>query len=198
MILFIFDFDNTLGDAYGPYGEGNIFRTKTLPDVAKATEIYEKYRRWPDDIVVYPKLLEEYGITNPHDFFINAGMPNQLYDDVVPFFIKLREYPEVASVILTTGDEEFQKLKTHITGVDNLVWEVYITRERNKIKHIKHLIEKYKPASTIFVDDRINLTESHFDTPITIYEMDRAWEKNGVHIIHGLDELPLEKILWTK
>jgi hypothetical protein len=28
--------------------------------------------------------------------------------------------------------------------------------------------------------------------------MDRAWEKNGVHIIHGLDELPLEKILWTK
>jgi hypothetical protein len=45
MILFIFDFDNTLGDAYGPYGEGNIFRTKTLPDVAKATEIYQKYRR---------------------------------------------------------------------------------------------------------------------------------------------------------
>lgn len=45
MILFIFDFDNTLGDAYGPYGEGNIFRTKTLADVEKATEIYEKYRR---------------------------------------------------------------------------------------------------------------------------------------------------------
>ncbi len=198
MILFIFDFDNTLGDAYGPYGEGNIFRTKTLPDVARATEIYEKYRRWHDDIVVYPKLLEEYGITNPHDFFINAGIPNQLYDDVVPFFIKLREYPEVASVILTTGDEEFQKLKTHITGVDSLVWEVYITRERNKIKHIKHLIEKYKPESTIFVDDRINLTESHFDIPITIYEMDRAHEKNGTHIIHSLDELPLEKLLWIK
>jgi hypothetical protein len=45
MILFIFDFDNTLGDAYGAYGEGNIFRNKTLPDVEKATEIYEKYRR---------------------------------------------------------------------------------------------------------------------------------------------------------
>ncbi|MBP7806171.1 HAD family hydrolase [Candidatus Gracilibacteria bacterium] len=198
MILFIFDFDNTLGDAYGPYGEGNIFRTKTLPDVARATEIYEKYRRGHDDIVVYPKLLEEYGITNPHDFFINAGIPNQLYDDVVPFFIKLREYPEVASVILTTGDEEFQKLKTHITGVDSLVGEVYITRERNKIKHIKHLIEKYKPESTIFVDDRINLTESHFDIPITIYEMDRAHEKNGTHIIHSLDELPLEKLLGIK
>ncbi len=45
MILFIFDFDNTLGDAYGPYGEGNIFRTKTLVDTEKATEIYAKYRR---------------------------------------------------------------------------------------------------------------------------------------------------------
>lgn len=45
MILFIFDFDNTLGDTYGPYGEGNIFRTKTLSDVDKATEIYQKYRR---------------------------------------------------------------------------------------------------------------------------------------------------------
>ena len=45
MKLFIFDFDNTLADTYGSYGEGNIFRTKTLPDVEMATEIYEKYRR---------------------------------------------------------------------------------------------------------------------------------------------------------
>ena len=198
MILFIFDFDNTLGDAYGPYGEGNIFRTKTLADVEKATEIYKKYRRWPDDILVYEKLLKELNIHNPEQFFINAGMPNQLFPDVIPFLTKLQTIPEVASVILTTGDEEFQKLKTHITGVDSLVWEVYITRERNKIKHIKHLIEKYKPESTIFVDDRINLTESHFDIPITIYEMDRAHEKNGTHIIHSLDELPLEKLLWIK
>ena len=42
MLLFILDFDNTLGDNYGPFGEGNIFRTKTLPDIEKATEIYEK------------------------------------------------------------------------------------------------------------------------------------------------------------
>lgn len=122
-------------------------------------------------------------------------MPNQLYDDVVPFFEKLKTYPEITTVILTAGDEEFQKIKLEITGIYELVNEVYITRERNKIKHIKHLIKKYKPESTIFVDDRINLTESHFDTPITIYEMDRAHEKNGTHIIHNLDELPLEKIL---
>lgn len=198
MFLFIFDFDNTLGDTYGPYGEGNIFRTKTLPDVAHATEIYEKYRRWHDDIVVYPKLLEEYGITDPEEFFINAGIPNQLYDDVVPFFIKLRKYPEVASVILTTGDEEFQKLKTHITGVDSLVWEIYITRERNKIKHIKYLIEKYKPDSTVFVDDRINFTPSHLCAPVTVYEMDRARTKEWKFVIHNLNELPFEKILWTK
>lgn len=198
MYLFILDFDNTLGDTYGPFWEGNIFRTKTLPDVAKATEIYEKYRRGDDDIVVYPKLLEEYGITDPKQFFINAGLPNQLYDDVVPFFIKLREYTDVATVILTTGDETFQELKTHITGVDSLVWEIYITRVRNKIKHIKHLIEKYKPESTIFVDDRINFTGSHFDTPITIYEMDRAREKHGTHIIHSLNEIPLDQLLWIK
>jgi hypothetical protein len=58
----------------------------------------EKYRRWHDDIVVYPKLLEEYGITDAKEFFINAGMSNQLYDDVVPFFIKLREYPDIAKL----------------------------------------------------------------------------------------------------
>ncbi len=196
MLLFIFDFDNTLGDTYGHYGEGNIFRTKTLPDVAKATEIYEKYRRWPDDIVEYSKLLEEYGITDPKEFFINSGMPNQLYDDVVPFFIKLREFPEITPVILTTGDEGFQKLKTHITWVDTLVSEIYITRERNKIKHIKTLIEKYQPEATVFIDDRINLSESHFDTPITIYEMDRANQKTWVSIIHNLSEIPVEKILW--
>jgi hypothetical protein len=28
--------------------------------------------------------------------------------------------------------------------------------------------------------------------------MDRAREKNGSHIIHSLDELPLEQLLWTK
>jgi len=122
-------------------------------------------------------------------------MPKQLYNDVVPFFEKLKTYPEITTVILTAGDEEFQKLKLEITGMYKLVDEVYVTRERNKIKHIKHLVNKHKPDSTIFVDDRINLTESHFDTPITIYEMDRAREKNGAHIIHGLDELPLEKIL---
>ncbi len=196
MLLFIFDFDNTLGDTYGPHGEGNIFRTKTLPDIDKATKIYEKYRRWADDIVVYPKLLEEYGITDPQAFFINAGMSEQLYDDVVPFFIKLREFPEITPVILTTGDEDFQRLKTHITGIDSLVWEIYITRERNKIKHIKTLIETYNPDKTVFVDDRINLSESHFDAPITIYEMNRAKTKSWANIIHSLGEIPLNEILW--
>lgn len=198
MILFIFDFDNTLGDTYGPFGEGNIFRTKTLPDVAKATEIYEKYRRWPDDIVMYPKLLDEYGITDTRKFFIDAGMDKQIFPDVIWFFQKLRQYQNIKIVILTAGDEVFQQLKLEITGIGKLVDEVYVTRERNKIKHIKRLIDKYKPDTTIFVDDRINLSESHFDTPVTIYEMDRAHTKDGKQIIHNLDELPLKQLLWTK
>jgi FMN phosphatase YigB (HAD superfamily) len=199
MLLFIFDFDNTLGDTYGPYGEGNIFRTRTLPDVAQATEIYEKYRRWPDDIVEYSKLLEEYGITDPKEFFINAGMPNQLYDDVVPFFIKLREFGDtLKTTILTTGDEDFQNIKVTLTGVDKLVDEIFITRKRNKAENIREIIKKYQPKHTIFVDDHINITPADFDTPITIYDMDRAHKKEGEYVIHGLDELPLEKLLWTK
>lgn len=43
--LLILDYDNTLADAYGEYGEGFIFRNKTLEDTEKATEIYAKYRR---------------------------------------------------------------------------------------------------------------------------------------------------------
>lgn len=198
MLLFIFDFDNTLGDTYWRYGEGNIFRTKTLPDIKKATEIYEKYRRWPNNIVVYPKLLEEYWIENPHNFFINAGLPNQLFDDVVPFFIKLREYPEITTTILTTGDEDFQYLKTHITGVDTLVDEVFVTRKRNKAENIREIIQKYNPVHTIFIDDHINITPADFDTPITIYDMNRARTKDWEFVIHELSELPLEKILWTK
>ena len=187
MLLFIFDFDNTLGDAYGPYGEGNIFRTKTLPDVEKATEIYEKYRRGPDDIVAYPKLLEEYGIDDPRAFFINAGMPEQLYSDVVPFFIKLRGHSEIKTVILTTGDEDFQKLKLEITGVDCLVDDIVITRNRNKVEHIKKLIEKYAPEHTFVIDDRINFSAADFDTLITICEMDRAGKKDWPGIIHSLN-----------
>lgn len=187
MLLFIFDFDNTLGDTYWPFWEGNIFRTKTLPDVTKATEIYEKYRRWPDDIVMYSNLLEEYEIWNPKEFFISAGLPNQLFDDVVPFFIRLREHSEVISTILTTWDEDFQKLKVELTWVDTLVDEVVITRNRNKVEHIKNLIKKYSPEHTFFIDDRINFSASEFDTPITIYEMDRWRKKEGPGIIHSLN-----------
>jgi hypothetical protein len=88
---------------------------------------------------------------------------------------------------LTAGDEDFQKLKTHITWIDVLVWEIYITRERNKIKHIKEIIRKYQPEHTFFIDDNIDITVSDFETPITIYEMDRAHKKTWPGIIHSLN-----------
>ncbi len=198
MILFIFDFDNTLGDTYGPYGEGNIFRTKTLSDVDKATEIYQKYRRWPDDILVYEKLLKELNIHHPEEFFIQAGMPNQLFPDVIPFLTKLQNTPNVKTVILTAGDELFHEMKVRITGASKLVNQVIVTRIRNKTDIIKRIIAHYEPESTVFVDDRIHMTAADFDTPITIYEMDRTHKKEGEFVIHWLDELPLEKLLWTK
>jgi FMN phosphatase YigB (HAD superfamily) len=101
-------------------------------------------------------------------------MSEQLYDDVVPFFIKLREHPEIQTVILTTGDEEFQRIKVHVTGVDSLVDEVFITRKRNKAENIREIIKQYQPMHTIFIDDHINISPEDFDTPITIYEMNRA------------------------
>lgn len=198
MILFIFDFDNTLGDAYGPYGEGNIFRTKTLADVEKATEIYAKYRRWPDDILVYEKLLKELNIHNPEQFFINAGMPNQLFPDVIPFLTKLQNIPNIKTVILTAGDELFHEMKVRITGASQLVNQVIVTRVRDKTEIIKRIIAHYEPESTVFVDDRIHMTPADFDTHITIYDMDRACTKDWEFVIHELSELPLEKILWTK
>ena len=85
-------------------------------------------------------------------------MPNQLYDDVVPFFIKLREHPEIKTTILTTGDEDFQHLKVDVTGVDKLVDEIFITRKRNKAENIREIIAKYQPEKTIFIDDHINIT----------------------------------------
>lgn len=198
MILFIFDFDNTLGDAYGPYGEGNIFRTKTLSDVNKATEIYQKYRRWPDDILVYEKLLKELEIHNPEQFFINAGMPNQLFPDVIPFLTKLQTLPNVKTVILTAGDEIFHEMKVRITGASKLVNQVIVTRIRDKTEIIRRIIAHYEPKNTIFVDDRIHMTSSDFDTHITIYEMDRAHKKEWEFVIHELNDLPIEILLWTK
>ena len=185
-ILFISDFDNTLGDTYWPYWEGNIFRTKTLKDIAKATEIYEKYRRGPDDIVMYPSLLEAYAIKDPYKFFKKAGMDKQLFDDVVDALERLQHDDHVTTVILTTGDEEFQKLKTDVTWVDALVEEVYVTRDRNKIAHIHTLHEKYKPDMTVFLDDRIHMTSDDFDFPIMILDMDRKWEKEGENVVHGM------------
>lgn len=189
MILLISDYDNTLADAYWEYGEWNIFRTKTLADTQKATEIYEKYRRWSDDIVVYPELLSQYGIDDPYSFFEEAGLPRQLYDDVVEYLLWLQDRSDITTVILTTGDEDFQRLKTSLTRVDDLVDEVYITRDRDKIAHIRAIHKKYQPDHTIFVDDRIHMTDEDFDFPITILDMDRSRSKNGKDIIHTLSEI---------
>ena len=59
---------------------------------------------------------------------------------------------------------------------------------------IKKIIEKYQPEHTYVVDDRIRMTEQDFDTPITLYEMDRSYQKNGTNVIHSLTEIPLNKI----
>ncbi len=195
MILFIFDFDNTLGDAYGPYGEGNIFRTKTLSDMEKATKIYEKYRRGEDDILVYRKLLEELQIKKPEEFFISAGMPKQLFPDVIPFLTKIAKLPDITTIILTAGDEIFHEMKTRITGVSTLVHKVIITRIRDKREITRRIVAHYQPDHTVFVDDRIHMTTDDFDFPITIYDMDRARKKEGEFVIHGLDELPLDTLL---
>ena len=137
--------------------------------------------------MAYPKLLEEFGITDPETFFREAGMWQQLFSDVVTFLTKVKENSEYMSVILTTGDEDFQKVKVTVTGVDKLVDEVFVTRNRNKTESIKQIIQKYQPEHTIFIDDHINMTEEDFDTPITIYEMNRARTKSGPKIIHSLN-----------
>lgn len=191
MILSIFDFDNTLADTYWPFWEGNIFRTKTLTDTEKAIEIYERNRRGSDDIVMYKKLLEEYGITNAEKFFQDAWLSQQLFPDCVPFFQKIRKNPHIKTVILTTGDEDFQKLKLSLTWAEKLVDEVIITRNRDKINHIKDIIEKFQPEHTYVIDDRIHMSEEDFDTPITLYEMDRFHQKIGSNIIHSLSEIPI-------
>lgn len=104
-------------------------------------------------------------------------MGQQLFPDVVNFLKGIQQNPEYKSVILTTGDEDFQKVKVALTGVDKLVNEVFVTRNRNKTESIKKIIEKYQPEHTIFIDDHINISESDFDASITIYEMDRAHTK---------------------
>lgn len=126
---------------------------------------------------MYEKLLKELNIHNPEDFFINAGMPNQLFPDVVPFLTKLQGISNVKTVILTAGDELFHEMKVRITGASKLVNQVVVTRIRNKIEIIRRIIAHYEPESTIFVDDRIHMTPADFDTPITIYDMDRARTK---------------------
>ncbi len=104
-------------------------------------------------------------------------MPNQLFPDVIPFLTKLQSTPNVKTVILTAGDELFHEMKVRITGAGKLVNQVVVTRIRNKIEIIRRIIAHYGPESTIFIDDRIHMTPADFDTPITIYDMDRAHTK---------------------
>lgn len=196
MNLLILDYDNTLADVYGEYWEGYIFRNKTREDIQEGTEIYEKYRRGPDTIVMFNALLEAYDIPDAYRFFEQHGMGKQLFPDTVPWLEDLRKYTDALKVvILTTGDEKLQEIKIDLTGLRDLVDEVVITRNRDKTWEIKKLIEKYNPEKTIFLDDRIHMTEADFDTPIQIIEMDRNREKSGDSIVHSLWEISLTSLL---
>lgn len=114
-------------------------------------------------------------------------MGKQLFDDTIAFLTELKKYNDrLYTMILTTGDEQLQDIKMKLTGMYDMVDEVRITRDRNKIAHIKQAIADIQPEKTFFIDDRIHMTEADFDTPITIYEMDRKREKNGNGIIHEL------------
>ena len=178
-ILVIFDYDRTLADADGPFGEWNIFRTKTMENIQEATAIYEKHRRGPDDIVEFQKLLEKFSIIDPMQFFLEANMNKQLFDDTLSSLIELQEYDDVFTVILTTWNESLQHIKTHLTWITNHVDEVYITRDRNKIEHIQNIYKKYQPDYTFFIDDSIHMDQQDFDFPIQIIEMNRPglWMK---------------------
>lgn len=196
MNLLILDYDNTLADVYGEYGEGYIFRNKTRETIQEATEIYEKYRRWPDTIVMFDALLEAYNIIDAHIFFEQNDMGKQLFVDTIPWLENLRKYIDILKVvILTTGDEKLQEIKIDLTGLRNMVDEIVITQNRDKTWEIRKLIEKYHPEKTIFLDDRIYMTEEDFDTPIQIIEMDRKWEKSGENIVHSLWEIPLSLLI---
>lgn len=174
MNLLILDYDNTLADVYGPYGEGYIFRHKTLESTELSTAIYEQYRRGPDTIVMFDALLDAYGIHDAHAFFEANDMGKQLFPDTIDWLRSLKNQKHLKTVILTTGDEKLQALKIDLTGLRDLVDEVVITRSRDKTEEIKKLIRKYEPQKTIFLDDRIHMSESDFDTPIQIIEMDRS------------------------
>ncbi len=192
MNLLILDYDNTLADVYGEYGEWYIFRNKTLSDREKATEIYEKYRRGSDTIVMFDKLLEVYEIDDAHIFFQKNGMGKQLFSDTITWLEDLRKHKDALEVvILTTWDQKLQEIKIDLTGLRSLVDEVVITRNRDKTEEIKKLIKKYSPEKTIFLDDRIHMTPADFDTPIHIIEMDRKWEKLWAGVVHDLSEIPL-------
>lgn len=123
-------------------------------------------------------------------------MSKQLFDDTKDFLQNLKKYSDKLTVIiLTTGDEKLQDIKMQLTGMYDLVDEVRITRDRNKIAHIKKITEELKPQKTFFVDDRIHMTPSDFDFPITIFEMDRKYEKTGENVIHNLSEIPLSELI---
>ena len=96
---------------------------------------------------------------------------------------------------LLSFSNELQEIKIDLTGLRDLVDEVVITRNRDKTWEIKKLIEKYNPEKTIFLDDRIHMTEADFDTPIQIIEMDRKGEKSGKGIVHSLWEVPFSLLV---
>ncbi len=84
---------------------------------------------------------------------LHKTMPNFVYSDTSAFLKKLAD-AGWHRIILTFGNDDWQKTKISLSGVGALVDEIVVSREASKVSDAENILKKSKNAEEIiFVDD---------------------------------------------
>ncbi len=98
---------------------------------------------------------------------VMARTSDFLYEDTVPF-LKERQ-KEASFIIVTWGDEWFQKEKVRKSGLKEFLEKVAVSKERNKVKALSPYL--FKDEKAFFVDDDpfpLNALKPLFPSLVTV------------------------------
>lgn len=110
------------------------------------------------DVVHFPKIIERYCKSQQkndcevllYKLFNDMRFSHALYAASFAVLTHLKTLGKV--VLFTQGDSYYQKMKVKKSGLQEKVEEVYLFDR--KFKEAPRLIQEYKPATVVFIDDR--------------------------------------------
>ena len=202
--MFIIDFDDTLFDthafkrarleAMGRLGVEEELFWKTYAEArnnAAGNFVFTDER--------HADIIARHGFAKAEVLWALRGVNNNLrgyfFPDATPFLEKLKQNNQKA-ILLSLGEENFQKLKLKGSGIENFFYRIY-TVDDTKQNVMKEITRQNGDEEVWFINDKIGETKqilNLFPTVRAVLRMSKSiaekdYMASGIPYIHSLSEI---------